>query len=191
NETMAGIVRERGQPWFWLISHPDVTLPLSFWNSLEVGVRYMGETDPNYGVLGVAGCRMIGKHRNVYGHLLDRGRECGAALAFPTVVNALDEVIVILRGDREWAMDDTGLATYHLWASDLCYKEMSEGRKNYVLPGLYFEHHSNSSWSIPDDPYFYFNLGVLSERYRKPGTILSTPSGTVFDANNSVGVQIC
>lgn len=191
NMVMNAMRKGRGNPLAWVIIHPDVELPDGFFANLREGMFQLSKIDPDYGVLGVMGVRLLDKGRMCCGHLWDRDYEAGAPLECPLVVDALDEVCVILRGDRDWRLDDAGLATYHLWASELCLREKAEGRTSYVLPGLYLKHLSTAPREVPLDPNFFFNLGVLSERYRQPGMRLTTPSGSVYDDGGNEGVQLC
>jgi hypothetical protein len=179
------------KPDAWVILHPDVRLPAGWFDRLESGLAQLSEIDANYGVCGVMGCGLLDTKRFNVGHLWDRNYEAGIPLAYPQAVDALDEVCVILRGDRQWRLDENGLCTYHLWASELCMFEAQQGRNNYVLPGLFLEHYSTSSFHAPDDVHFWFNLGVLSERYRKPKESLITPSGSVYDHGDESGVRLC
>lgn len=179
--------------------HPDIVLPEGWFGRLDAAVEKVAALDRHWGLAGVMG---VARHpethdkRLCFGHLLDRNYEAGVALTEPAPVEALDECCVILRGGRDWVLDE-GLGTYHLWASELAMREASYGRNTYVLPGLYLEHHSTAPHTMPADAYFFFGLGVLSERYRHKGgkngagaTPLVTPSGSVHDYGDHRGVQI-
>lgn len=189
NGAMDSIIAERGRPWLWVIVHPDVELPPAFFGNLRHQIGRLESIDPHYGVVGVMGVRLDAGRKVCVGHLWDRNYEAGAPLEHPCIVDTLDEVCVVLRGDREWKLDEE-LGTYHLWASELCLAQKFQRRTNYVLPGLYIMHHSTAPHTTPDDGYFYYNLGVLSERYRLEGQTLLTPSGAVIDDGTDAGIRL-
>ena len=190
NAAMDEIRALRGDPWLWMIVHPDVELAEDYLGNLTREVIKLSEIDPDYGVIGVMGVRLQDGDKWCVGHLWDRVYEAGAPLSGPCIVDTLDEVLIVMRGDWPLKLDES-LGTYHLWASELCLRERKYGRKNYVLPGMYIKHHSTAPHTTPDDAYFYYNLGVLSERYRNTGETLLTPSGAVYDKLGLAGVQLC
>lgn len=112
-------------------------------------------------------------------------------MTLATVVDTLDEVCVVLRADYEWWLNDIDLMRHHLWASELCLREAQEvpPRLSYVLPGLYVKHHSQTPLEV-SDPAFYFNAGVISALYRKPGDSIVSTCCTVYDPKDDTGVQI-
>ena len=189
NDAMKRVVEDRGDPWLWLIVHPDIELAGDFFGNLTHWIYQLWKTDPMYGVVGAMGVRLDNGEKVHVGHLWDRSYEAGAPLQGPCLVDTLDELCVVLRGDRKWRLDNQ-LSTYHLWASELCLQERMCGRRNYVLPGMYLKHLSTSEEKSPDDPYFWFNLGVLSERYRFDGQTMLTPSGCVYDNRDHSGVRL-
>lgn len=189
NRVMADISSRVGRPWLWVIVHPDVELPPGFFGNLRHQAHRLSLLDANYGVIGVMGVILDEGKKVCVGHLWDRNYEAGVAVENPVSIDALDEVCVILRGDRPWELDES-LGTYHLWASELCLAEKFRRRNSYVLPGLYLMHHSTAPMATMDDGYFFFNLGVLSERYRLEGATLMTPSGAVTDDGSDAGIRL-
>jgi hypothetical protein len=117
--------------------HHDVYLPASFENDLFNAFNIMAKVDPNWGVLGVAGVKLVdGKKQNI-GRIQDRGREWGSPAGLPAEVDTLDELLLITHGDFQF--DEQ--FDLHFYGADICMQAKLQGRKCYAI-NAYCHHNS-------------------------------------------------
>jgi hypothetical protein len=115
--------------------HQDVFLPENFQSNLQ---RAFERLPDNWGVLGVAGVKLIdGKKQNL-GHISDRGKGWGSPWKLPAEVDTLDELLLITRGDLVF---DENLDT-DFYGADICMQARLQGRKCYAI-NAYCEHNSS------------------------------------------------
>lgn len=127
--------------------HHDVFLPPSFEDDLYNALVKMEEIDKNWGVIGVAGVKLVnGKKQNI-GYIQDRGKEWGSPAGLPAEVDTLDELLLITHGDFQF--DEQ--FDLHFYGADICMQAKLQGRKCYAInaychhnSGLPFGHRSQS-----------------------------------------------
>jgi hypothetical protein len=129
--------------------HHDVFLPPSFESNLHSALRYLGETDPNWGVLGVAGVKLVDGKKQNRGYIEDRGKQWGSPAGLPAEVDTLDELLLITHGDFQF--DEQ--FDLHFYGADICMQAKLQGRKCYAI-NAYCHHNSG----LP--------LGYRSESFR-------------------------
>jgi hypothetical protein len=119
-----------------IYAHHDVYLPESFEKNIKAALEHLkGE---NWGVLGVAGVKLInGKKQNI-GYISDRGKMWGSCLIHPEEADTLDELLLITKGD--FVFDEN--LDLHFYGADICMQAKEQGRKNYVI-NAFVEHNSS------------------------------------------------
>jgi hypothetical protein len=119
-----------------IYAHHDVYLPESFEKNIKAALEHLkGE---NWGVLGVAGVKLInGKKQNI-GYISDRGKIWGSCLIHPEEADTLDELLLITKGD--FVFDEN--LDLHFYGADICMQAKEQGRKNYVI-NAFVEHNSS------------------------------------------------
>lgn len=117
--------------------HHDVYFPSSFEGELITALTLMEGIDKNWGVLGVAGVRLVNGEKKSIGHILDRGREWGSPKSLPAEVDTLDELLLITHGDLQF--DEQ--FDLHFYGADICMQARLQGRKCYAI-SAYCHHNS-------------------------------------------------
>lgn len=117
--------------------HHDVYLPTGFIVDLQLALQRMERIDPEWGVLGVAGVKLVHGKKEIFGHICDRGKNWGAALEQPAAVDTLDEMLLITKGDLQFDEE----LSQDFYGADICMQAKLQGRKNYVI-NAYCEHNS-------------------------------------------------
>lgn len=117
--------------------HHDVYLPSSFNYDLLQAIRQINAIDSNWGVLGVAGVKLVNDNKEIYGYICDRGRKWGCKSNLPHEVDTLDEMLLITHGDLKF---DENLPQ-DFYGADLCMQAKKQGRKNYAI-NAYCQHNS-------------------------------------------------
>lgn len=130
--------------------HHDVYLPPTFESDLYCALIEMETIDPNWGVLGVAGVRLVDGKKMNHGYISDRGRQWGSPAGLPAQVDTLDELLLITHGDLQF--DEQ--FDLHFYGADICMQARLQGRKNYAI-NAYCQHNSG----LP--------LGYRSESFRE------------------------
>jgi hypothetical protein len=127
--------------------HHDVFLPYIFQTNL-LGAITNAPTD--WGVLGVAGVRLVnGKKLNV-GCILDRGRRWGQPLeGFTEEVDTLDELLLITRGDLRF---DENMEQ-DFYGADICMQARLRGQKCYVIDA-YCHHNSGRGFGERTESFY-------------------------------------
>lgn len=119
--------------------HHDVFMPSTFLQNLNASLKKMQRIYPNWGVLGVAGVKMVSRQKKFLGYVKDRGKIIGSREDLPAEVDTLDELLLITRGDFVF---DENIPGTHFYGADICMQAKLQGRKNYVI-NAYLEHNSS------------------------------------------------
>ncbi len=131
---------------YYIYLHHDVFLPSSFEYLLTLWLEHLKDED--WGVLGVAGVKLLGRAKANIGYISDRGKAWGTALKKPKEVDTLDELMLITKGD--YVFDEE--LDLHFYGADICMQAKAQGRKNYVIPA-FVEHNSGYNGIRTDDYY--------------------------------------
>lgn len=151
NVALAYNVNSRLWPYadYNIYAHHDLYLPADFEYNLIKAINNINKTDPDWGVLGVAGATIINGERKFYGHIRDRGHEWKQGI-IPMIVQTLDELLLITKGD--FIFDEQ--FDLHFYGADICCQAIEMGRKNYVIDA--YVHHNST---LP--------IGYRSESFRE------------------------
>lgn len=126
HEKLAGVV---------VYVHHDVFLPITFEADLK---RALVTVPDDWGVLGVAGVRLVSGKKEIYGYISDRGKPWGSPNELPAEVDTLDEMLLITRGDvifdEQFEQD--------FYGADICMQARLQGLKCYAI-NAYCEHNSS------------------------------------------------
>lgn len=129
-----------------LYCHEDVYLPAGFFKVLEGQLKIV---DPDFGVLGVAGVKLVKGQRHFSGFISDRGKPWGSQFDLPKEVDTLDELLIITKGDYRF---DENLPN-DFYAADVCMQAKTRGKKNYAI-NAYCEHNSSRPFGGRTDSFF-------------------------------------
>ena len=139
--------------------HQDVYLPEDWvQRTTQEITRLTINKDSNFGALGVFG--RLGE-KGFYGYVKDRGKIRGNKKYLPTIVDTIDEMVIITRKDIMWF--DEKIPSAHLYGADICLHYRQHGLKNYVIDA-YCEHNSTVGNKVPDD--FKVAEDYLREKYK-------------------------
>jgi hypothetical protein len=117
--------------------HQDVYLPESFFGELTISIGKLCYT--NWGVLGVAG-KFDGY---LSANVLDRGHLLRTQDLKPSVVNTLDELLLVVhKSSFEQLKFDENIPNHHLFGTDICLQATKFFSNNYVIDA-YCEHNSS------------------------------------------------
>jgi hypothetical protein len=123
--------------------HQDVYLPESFFGDLTIAIGKLFYA--NWGVLGVAGKQSEYFSANV----LDRGRLLKTNDLKPSLVDTLDELLLVVKKSSFNKISfDENIPNHHLFGTDLCLQAIKRDYNNYVIDA-YCEHNS-LLLSLPD-----------------------------------------
>jgi len=148
--------------------HHDVFLPDDFEENLLKGIEKIEETDPNWGVIGVAGVRSVGDGKEIYGYISDRGKKWGKPDNLPHEVDTLDELLLIVK-DKKLKFDEN-IPSTHFYGADICLQAQEMGKKNYAI-NAYCEHNS----SLGEKPAgFYAARDYIMIKYKNKRPIATT-----------------
>jgi hypothetical protein len=114
--------------------HHDVFLPSSFESDL---IKSLDRLPGDWGVIGVAGVRLIKGKKQNQGYILDRGNDWGSMWNLPAEVDTLDEMLLITRGD--FVFDEQFPLDFY--GADICIQAKAQGKKCYAI-SAYCEHNS-------------------------------------------------
>lgn len=148
--------------------HHDVFLPGGFEMKLKQAIIKVSSIDPDWGVLGVAGAVMENNAKRFYGYLNDRGSTFGMAQGLPKVVQTLDELLLITRGDLKF--DEQ--FDLHFYGADICMQAIAQGRKNYAIEA-HVTHNSNLPVGYRTDS-FRENEARFKAKWKEYVPILTT-----------------
>jgi hypothetical protein len=140
----AGLDRSRGE--LVVFVHQDVFLPPGWTKSLHEATASLDSVDPTWAVLGVFGIDHSARAR---GWLYSTGlkRIVGAPLPQPLPVQALDEVVIVLRRSSGLRFDDA-LPGFHLYGTDICQEARRRGFQAYAFQGFCI-HNTNGIGVLP------------------------------------------
>jgi hypothetical protein len=110
--------------------HQDVFLP-DEWEGQALASLQKLETS-NWGVLGVAGMKLVKRQRILIGHVLDAGKELGSPEDLPAAVDTLDELLLIIRNDKKLLFDEQ-IPTAHFYGADICLQAASHGMDCFAI----------------------------------------------------------
>jgi hypothetical protein len=129
-----------------VFAHQDLYLPGGWLQRLEAGLDWLGQNDPNWGVLGIFGVDTRGAGQ---GHIYSAGRQAvlGAAFAGAKPVETLDEVLLILRRSSGLRFDEE-LPGFHMYGADICVQAKVRGLKAYAIAAFGI-HNSNGIGMLP------------------------------------------
>jgi len=127
--------------------HHDVLLPDTFFNDLELSLNKLNNT--NWGVLGSAGIRINGI---ASANVTDRGFLFRTIESKPTLVNTMDELILVVRKSSFPILKfDENIINNHLFGTDICLQARKQGMTNYIVDIHCF--HNSSLVTIPANYY--------------------------------------
>lgn len=122
--------------------HHDVFLPESFELDLMMSLFRI----PDFGVLGVAG---VTANRKIHGNILDRGRPWGSKNDLPSLVDTLDELLLVTHGDTRF---DENLQQ-DFYGADICMVARKRGLMNFAI-NAFCHHNSSRSFGGRTDSYY-------------------------------------
>lgn len=114
-----------------VFAHQDVYIPAEWERKVLHNTGFLDEVDPGWAVLGVYG---VGGSAQQIGHVWSSGlsRSFGTPFTYPTVVDSIDELLIILRRSSKIGFDEH-LPGYHLYGTDLVQTAISRGNSAYVI----------------------------------------------------------
>lgn len=128
-----------------VFAHQDVFLPAGWLTRLKYTIESLCVTDSNWAVLGTLGVTSMGVYVGQVYCTANRGM-LGHALRLPTMVNSLDELVLVLRKSSGVRFDrGTG---FHFYGTDVCLNARRSGQNTYVIPALCI-HNSDSYGMFP------------------------------------------
>jgi hypothetical protein len=140
--------------------HHDVFLPDAFEFQLLTTIKAINSNDPNWGVLGVAGVRLVQNKKQNFGWILDRGIKWGHPMSAPGPVDTLDEMLLITHGD--FVFDEQFPLDFY--GADICMQAKVKGKKCYAISG-YCEHNSTRKFG-ERTPSFYESEKKFREKWK-------------------------
>jgi len=158
--------------------HHDVYLPPGWETQLGASLDAVNAIDPEWGVLGVAGSRLVGERAHYHGSVFDAPvrRRWGYPWELPRCVDTLDELLILVRKSAPPPID-LEVAGFHGYGTQLCLGARRAGRKNYVILAE-CEHRSNSYDWKPDRDYFETHAAIAERWADEPyGAMLGVPPG--------------
>lgn len=156
----------------YVYAHHDVFLPKSFGDDLLQGLEWIVDRDVNFGVIGVAGVKLINGVRENFGNISDRGKRWQFNYdKLPAEVDTLDELLLITRGD--FVFDEN--LPLDFYGADICMQARAQGRKCYAI-NAYVEHNSGRPFSGEGHrtESYYKSREVFREKWKKYLPIVTT-----------------
>lgn len=154
---------------FMCYLHHDVFLPVTFENDLKTAIDDINKQDPAWGVLGVAGVKLIGGKKENFGNILDRGKVWAYNVdKLPAEVDTLDELLLITQSDFEF---DENLP-FDFYGADICMQAKAKGRKCYAIDA-YCEHNSTRAFGARTES-FYKSQEYFKNKWREYLPIVTT-----------------
>ena len=114
--------------------HQDVFLPDTFAEELAKGIALLPD---DWGVVGVAGVKLVDGVKKNYGYISDRGNLWGKPFRDPVEVQTLDELLLITKGNYKF---DENLP-FDFYGADICMQAQAQGKKCYAI-NAFVEHNS-------------------------------------------------
>jgi len=131
-----------------VFAHQDIVLPWLWLDDLKKSLDYLKETDPLWGVLGCIG---VTKKYDKWAASLycTSNMRKYPPFEYPTPVQTLDEIVLILRRSSGLRFDDN-LPHFHFYGTDICMAAASRGRTCYAIPAFCL-HNSNKIGLFPKE----------------------------------------
>jgi len=140
--------------------HQDIYLPAGWFWRLAVCLQELDKKDPAWGVAGCWGTTVGGAG---FGHVYSPGMEVlGARFDEPQEVQALDEIVLIMRRSRGLRFDE-GLRHFHFYGADLCLQAQALGMRAYAIADFCI-HNANYQLVLP--PEFYEGYRYMKRKWR-------------------------
>ena len=140
--------------------HQDIYLPAGWFSRLAACLEPLERKDPNWGV---AGCWGTTREGEGFGHVYSPGMEVlGARFEDPHPVQALDEIVLIMRKSRGLKFDEA-LPHFHFYGADLCLTAHSRGLRSYAI-SAFCVHNSNYQLVLPRE--FYTAYRYFKRKWR-------------------------
>jgi hypothetical protein len=141
--------------------HQDVFLPDGWEEQALASLDKLATT--NWGVLGVAGIRLVERQGVLMGHIRDKGLEFGSSENLPAPVDTLDELLLVIRNDRRLIFDDQ-IPTAHLYGADICLQASSQGLGCFAISA--YCHHNAIEYNR-DTPEFRLAVKYMQKKWRR------------------------
>ena len=140
--------------------HQDIYLPAGWFARLSACLEQLDRKDANWGV---AGCWGTTERGEGFGHVYSPGMDVlGARFDEPQEVQALDEIVLIMRRSRGLRFDE-GLGHFHLYGADLCLEARLRGMRSYAIADFCI-HNANYQLVLP--PEFYQGYRYMKQKWR-------------------------
>lgn len=148
-----------------VFAHQDVILPPGWTSDLDRALAALAETDPDWGVLGVAGVESTPRWE-FRGYCYSTGLRTilGQPFSKPVDVISLDEIVLVLRRSSGLKFDEQ-LPGFHLYGTDICLEAKRRGMRSYAASAFCI-HNTNGIQFFPQDfwrGYFYLRDKWSSE----------------------------
>ncbi len=132
-----------------VFAHQDMIFPESWLSQLGRALDFLEAKDPKWGALGCYGKTQDGIGR---GYVYSPGRGViGKPFEYPTPVQTLDEIVLIIRRSSELRFDES-LPHFHLYGADVCLRAAKMGMKSYVIPAFCI-HNAHQYLVLPKEFY--------------------------------------
>ncbi|MHB8754122.1 MAG: glycosyltransferase [Candidatus Acidiferrales bacterium] len=140
--------------------HQDVFFPESWVAQLDIWLRFLANSDKDWGVLGCVG---ITRYGQVRGHVYSSGLGVvGARFDRPATVQTLDEIVLILRKSSGLRFDNE-LPNFHLYGTDICLRAAKKGMKSYAISAFCI-HNARQGFILPSE--FYESCRYIKRIWR-------------------------
>lgn len=150
--------------------HHDVFLPADWIDRVR---QAFTKLPSNWGVLGVAGVRLINGKKQSIGHIRDRGREWGSPLRMPAEVDTLDEMLLITKGDitfdRQFEQD--------FYGADICLQAREQGQRCFAIEAYCYH---NSGRPIGGRTESFYKSKILFENKWKAQLPIATTTAMMW-----------
>lgn len=150
-----------GSAEYVVFAHQDVYLPDGALARLVEILAALTESDPKWAVVGVIGVDHTGR---TVGETWSTGLEgvVGRPLDAPTQVEALDELLLVVRRSSNLRFDED-LPGFHLYAADLIQIAKAQGLHSYAVP-LGVVHHDRPVIAL--DRHYKQAYGYMQKKWR-------------------------
>lgn len=111
--------------------HQDVYIPPGWLEKVMKDIAYLDERDSTWAVLGLYGVMKSGQHA---GYVWSSGLDnmVGHAFEYPTPVESVDELLIIVKKSSGIRFDDE-LPGYHLFGTDIVQNSLAGNKGAYVI----------------------------------------------------------
>jgi len=141
--------------------HQDVFLPDGWETRLLTALDKLEKS--KWGVLGVAGIKLAEGRKVLVGHIRDRGTEFGSSEGLPARVDTLDELLLVIRNDRNLLFDEQ-IPTTHMYGADICLQASSQGLGSFAIDAYC---HHNASDVNRDTPEFRMAVKYMQKKWKR------------------------